>query len=66
MSRTITCSNAASFWLVLDNMLVKDPNERSSAEYCHDEALKVLQRITNTRRQESDDDYDSSPTPNLR
>ena len=51
-------------WLVLDNMLVEDPEERSSADYCSDEALKLLQHIADTRRQESDDDDDGSTTPN--
>ena len=40
-------------WLLLYNMLVEDPDERSSADYCHDEALKLLKLITDTRRQES-------------
>jgi hypothetical protein len=25
-------------WLLLDNMLIEHLNERSSADYCHDEA----------------------------
>ncbi|MCJ1424194.1 hypothetical protein MMC29_002081 [Sticta canariensis] len=49
-------------FLILDNMLVEDPEERSSADYCHDEALKLLQGITDTRRQESDGDYDDGST----
>ena len=49
-------------WLLLDNMLVEDPEERSSADYCHGKALELLQKITNTRRQESDDDDDDGST----
>lgn len=32
-------------YLLLDNMLVEDPDERSSADYCHDEAQKLLERL---------------------
>ena len=52
-------------WLILDNMLVEDPEERSSADYCHDKALKLLQRITNSRCHEPDDNDDGSTTPKL-
>jgi len=49
-------------YFLLDNMLVEDPEERSSADYCHNEALRLsncdsripfLQRIKDTRRRES-------------
>lgn len=59
-------------WLLLDNMLVEEPDERSSADFCHDEALKLLQRITDTGRLVSspsdtepsaDDDSSSTPRP---
>jgi hypothetical protein len=50
--------------LILDDMLVEDPDERSSADYCHDEARRLLEArkllddITNPHCQESDE-YDS-------
>ena len=55
-------------------MLVEDPDERSSADYCHDKALKLLQRINDARRPEStpsdtessdDDDGSSTPKPSI-
>ena len=38
-------------YLVLDNMLKEDPEERSSADYIHDEASERLQRIRPTDAQ---------------
>lgn len=46
--------------LLLDNMLIEDPDERSSADFVHDEALKFLQTMANSG---SDDDDESSATP---
>lgn len=48
-------------WLLIDNMLVEDPDERSSADYVHDQALEILQHMTNNTL--SDDDVESSATP---
>ncbi|KAG8416300.1 hypothetical protein J3458_006893 [Metarhizium acridum] len=44
-------------------MLVEDPEERSSADYCHDGARTLLKRISDTRHQESDDEDKSVTTP---
>ena len=54
-------------YFILDNMLVEDPDERSSADYCHDEALKLLQRINDARRPEStpSDTESSTPKPSI-
>jgi serine/threonine protein kinase len=49
--------------LLLDKMLIEKPDERSSADHCHDEAQKLLQRLAGTRSQELDDGNDSSATP---
>ena len=52
-------------------MLVEDLEERSSANYCHDEALKLLKRIIDARHHEltpsedtdsRDDDNESTPS----
>lgn len=60
--------------LLLDNMLVEEPDERSSADFCHDEALKLLQHIQDTWRQDStpsciesgtDDDDSTIPGPSI-
>ena len=49
-------------YFLLDNILVGDPKERSSTDYCHDETWRLskcdsripfLQRIKNTRRRKS-------------
>ena len=45
--------------LLLDGMLVEDPDERSSADYVTVEALKILQSMEN----ESDDEGSATPTP---
>ena len=47
-------------WLLLDNMLVEDPDERPSAGFVHDEALNFLQSMANN---ESDDDDEGSAVP---
>lgn len=44
-------------WLLIDNMFVEDPDERSSADYARDEALKILQSMVSN---ESDDDSDGN------
>ncbi|MCJ1464927.1 hypothetical protein MMC07_003542 [Pseudocyphellaria aurata] len=50
--------------LLLDNMLVENPDERSPADCCHDEAQKLLRRLTvNPLYQESDDDDNGPTTP---
>ncbi|KAL8725456.1 MAG: hypothetical protein Q9166_007350 [cf. Caloplaca sp. 2 TL-2023] len=66
-------------YFLLDNMLVEDPEERSSTDYCYAEALRLsncdsqipfLQRIKDTRHRDSSpsdtelsDDDDGSSTP---
>ncbi len=49
--------------LLLDHMLVEKPEERSSADHCHDEAQKLLQRLTDAQSEELDDGNDGSATP---
>lgn len=48
-------------YLIIDSMLVEDPDERSSADYINDEALKILQSMAN----ESDDEGTATPTPSV-
>ncbi|KAK3336820.1 kinase-like domain-containing protein [Cercophora scortea] len=52
-------------WLIIDSMLVEDPEERSSADYVHDEAVKILQSMVNNKPNNDDDDDggDGSTTP---
>jgi len=48
-------------WLLIDSMLVEDPEERSSADYVHDEAQKkTLQSMASI---EPDDDGSATPKP---
>ena len=47
-------------WLLIDNMLVESPEERSSADYVHDEAERILRGIAN---ESDDDDKKGSATP---
>ncbi|KAF1937566.1 hypothetical protein EJ02DRAFT_469589 [Clathrospora elynae] len=35
-------------YLIYDSMIVEDPDERSSADHCHDEAQKLLLLLLNT------------------
>ena len=52
-------------WLLVDSMLIEDPDERSSADYVHDEALKILLSMASD---ESDDDGDEgsvTPKPSM-
>ncbi|KIW58787.1 hypothetical protein PV05_03284 [Exophiala xenobiotica] len=46
-------------YLVLDNMLFEDPDERSSADYVNTEAAKLLQSMAH----ESDDEGSATPKP---
>ena len=48
-------------YLILDSMLVEDPDERSSADHINTEALRILQSIAN----ESDDEGSATPTPSV-
>lgn len=48
-------------WLIIDNMLVEEPDERSSTDYINAEALKILRRMTN----ESNDESTVTPTPSV-
>ena len=36
-------------WLLIDSMLAEDPDKRSSADYIHDEALKLLRSMASHR-----------------
>ena len=46
--------------LLIESMLVEDPDKRSSADYVHDQALELLQSMANNK---SDDDVEGSATP---
>ena len=48
-------------YLLLDGMLVEDPDERSSADYVTVEALKILHSMEN----ESHDEGSATPTPSI-
>ena len=48
-------------YLIIDSMLVEDPDERSSADYINTEALKILQSMAN----ESDDEGIATPRPSV-
>ena len=48
-------------YLIIDSMLVEDPDERSSADYINDEALKILQSMAN----EPEDEDTATPTPSI-
>lgn len=48
-------------YLLLDGMLVEDPDERSSADYVTVEALKILKIMEN----DSDDEGSATPTPSI-
>ncbi|KAL9009200.1 MAG: hypothetical protein Q9173_005748, partial [Seirophora scorigena] len=48
-------------YLLLDGMLVEDPDERSSVDYVTVEALKILKSMEN----ESDDEGSVTPTPSI-
>lgn len=49
-------------WLLIDSMLVEDPDERSSADYIHDEALRILQSMA-SNESDDDDEEEGSATP---
>ena len=51
-------------WLIYDSMLVEDPEERFSAGYCHDDALKLLQCMTDTQDL-NDDDGSTTSKPSV-
>ncbi|KAL8678787.1 MAG: hypothetical protein Q9186_004897 [Xanthomendoza sp. 1 TL-2023] len=48
-------------YLLMDGMLIEDPNERSSADYITVKALKILQSIDN----DSDDEGSATPKPSI-
>lgn len=48
-------------YLLIDSMLIEDPDERSLADYVNAEALKLLQGMAN----ESDDEGSATPKPSI-
>ncbi|KAL8771399.1 MAG: hypothetical protein Q9194_004890 [Teloschistes cf. exilis] len=48
-------------YLLMDGMLIEDPDERSSADYVTAKALKILQSMDN----ESDDEGPATPKPSI-
>ena len=55
-------------WLLIDSMLVEDPEERSSADYVHDEAQKILQSMASIEPDDDGGDWDegsATPKPSM-
>lgn len=55
-------------WLLIDSMLVEDPEERSSADYVHDEAQKILQSMSSIKPNDDRGDWDegsATPKPSM-
>lgn len=50
-------------WLLIDGMLVEDPDERSSADYVHDEAVRILECMTSNESDDDDHGDEGSATP---
>ncbi|KAI8955287.1 kinase-like domain-containing protein [Xylaria longipes] len=52
-------------YMIIDNMLIEEPDERSSADYCRDQAAQLLESTNDTPRQGSDRDYDDGSASEL-
>ena len=50
-------------WLVLDSMLEVHPDDRSSADYVHDEAQKILERMAGDELSDDSDEGAATPKP---
>ncbi|MCJ1448634.1 MAG: hypothetical protein MMC23_009151 [Stictis urceolatum] len=51
--------------VILDNMLLEDPDERSSIDYVHDEALKILAKFVKDKTDSDDGEVPSTSKPSI-